>query len=151
MSGIDPSFEELRPVDPGSIGSPKEAAQVLCAWCLLALTDLALKLAGFPRFYMMMESWPTVRAAPPGTRPERTRETCVAVDRARTYYFKRAWCLQSAAAAVCFLRLRGVGAELVIGVRKIPFYAHAWAEVDGAVVNNALPEMRTQYSVIARC
>jgi hypothetical protein len=131
--------------------APADALRTLGAWCLLALVDAALKVLGFDRFYRMMRAWPTLGAAPAAARTARVRRLTAAVNRARTYYFKRAWCLQSAAAAVCLLRLRGVGAELVIGVRKFPFYAHAWTEVDGAVVNNHQSNMATLYSVIARC
>jgi hypothetical protein len=127
------------------------AVQVSCAWCLLAVVDAALRLASFSRFYKMMERWPTIRSAPASVRATRTTECCAAVDRARSYYFKHVLCLQSAAATVSFLRLRGVQAQLVIGARTFPFCAHAWAEVDGQVVMNAHPALETPYRVIARC
>jgi len=34
------------------------------------------------------------------------------------------------------LRRRGFPAKVVIGVRKIPFLAHAWVELEGQVVGD---------------
>lgn len=126
------------------------ALRVFAAWWLLVLVDVVLRAGGFHRFYRMMQRWPTLREAPAEIRARRMADSCIAVTRARTYYFKHAWCLQRSAAAVCFMRLRGVPAEVVIGVRKIPFYAHAWAEVDGVVVNDQ-PAVRTMYPEMVRC
>jgi hypothetical protein len=35
------------------------------------------------------------------------------------------------------LRAFGIPATLVIGARRLPFQAHAWAEVNGRVVNDS--------------
>jgi hypothetical protein len=48
------------------------------------------------------------------------------------------------------MRLRGWPAELVLGVRRMPFAAHAWVEVRGRVVNDD-PRVQRQYSVLERC
>ncbi|HEX8692967.1 MAG TPA: lasso peptide biosynthesis B2 protein [Longimicrobium sp.] len=122
----------------------------VCGWLLLAATDMVLMLAGFHRFYGLVRGCPTLGTAPREARDVRVRTLCAAVDRAQSYYLKRAWCLQRSAAAVCLLRLRGVPADLVVGVQKIPFYAHAWAEVDGVVVNDS-PSVKAMYPEIARC
>ena len=132
------------------LGGVAEAALALGGWCMLALVDVALKAAGFHRFYRLVERCPTLGSQPEHRRAEVARRTCTAVDRARTYYFKRAWCLQRAAASVCLLRLRGIPAELVIGVRKIPFYAHAWTEVERTVVNDP-PAVKSSFAEIVRC
>jgi hypothetical protein len=148
-----PAAEAL--IEPRARAAAADAAPApfaaLFAWGLLVWVDVALKVLGFDRFYRMVRAWPCLGATPDGERLRRARLTCAAVDRARTYYFKRAWCLQSAAAAVCFLRLRGIPAELVIAVRKIPFSAHAWAELDGVALNNRQEGMETLYRVITRC
>ena len=99
----------------------------------------------------MLQAWPTAKPRGSRTVTAQVSRACAAVERARVYYVKRAWCLQSAAAATCFARLVGARAELVIGVRHIPFYAHAWVEVDEHVVMNDRPELHTLYQVIARC
>jgi len=150
-----PPADALTPVLPAAAPAPAliapGALQALSAWGLLVLVDVALKVAGFDRFYRMVRAWPTRGAAPAAQRHDRSAKAVAAVYRARTWYFKRAWCLQSAAATVCLLRLRGVDATLVIGVRKIPFSAHAWTEVDGVAVNNLHPETAPLYRVITRC
>lgn len=150
MSRPDLRFAELPPAAVLPAAAPVSSLEVLCAFALLALVDLSLKLAGFNHFYRMMSAWRTIGTAPAVARMERAKQSTTAVNRARTYYLKHAWCLQRAAAAVCLMRLRGVAAELVIGVQKFPFYAHAWAEVDGVVVNDA-PTVKTVYVEIVRC
>jgi hypothetical protein len=74
---------------------------------------------------------------------------CASVNRARQYYFMRVRCLQVATAAVCYLRLSGYPAQLVVGIRRVPFEAHAWAELDGLVVND-FPAVQHTYAVIGR-
>lgn len=77
-------------------------------------------------------------------------QICHAVDIACVWYWKRALCLQRSAAVTCLLRCYGVPAQMVIGAQAVPFRAHAWAEVDGRVVNDKryAPEM---YAVLERC
>lgn len=150
MSELDLPFAEARPGDVAPARSLGEVVHAACAWCLLVLIDLVVKLAGFHRFYNIVRSCPTIGDVPAHARAKVARRACSAVDRASVYYFKRAWCLQRSAAAVCFLRLCGIRGELVIGVQKIPFYAHAWAEVDGRVVNDH-PLVKSTYGEIARC
>lgn len=144
-----PAPRELA-IDATPAWTARGALRVFAAWWLLVLADVVLRAGKFHRFYRMMERWPTRRAVPAELRARRVADACAAIDRARVYYFKHAWCLQRSAAAVCLMRLRGVPAELVIGVRKIPFYAHAWAEVEGTVVNDQ-PTVRTLYPEMVRC
>jgi hypothetical protein len=61
---------------------------------------------------------------------------CIAVHRACVWYPKRTLCLQRSAVTTCLLRLYGVPAVMKIGVRPMPFLAHAWVEVEGSVVND---------------
>lgn len=42
-------------------------------------------------------------------------------------------CLQMSFSVAAEFRRQGVDAQLVIGVRPLPFVAHAWVEIDGAV------------------
>ena len=150
MSELDLPFREVAPAALAPLGGVAEAALAVAGWCMLAGVDVALKVAGFHRFYKLVERCPTLGSQPAHRRDEVARRTCTAVDRARTYYFKRAWCLQRAAASVCMLRLRGIPAELVIGVRKIPFCAHAWTEVGRAVVADP-PAVKGSFLEIVRC
>ena len=66
-----------------------------------------------------------------------TGRVCHAINIACTFYFKEVQCLQRSAALVCLLRAFGIPATLVIGARRLPFQAHAWAEVNGRVVNDS--------------
>jgi hypothetical protein len=150
MPGIDLPFGEAPAAPTAAAATPREALLVAAGWCMLAGVDLTLRVAGFHRFYRVVERWPLRRPPAAEKRAEVAERTCAAVDRARVYYVKRAWCLQRAAASVCLLRLRGIPAELVIGVRKIPFSAHAWTEVEGEVVNDPAG-LRSMYAEMSRC
>jgi prolyl oligopeptidase len=90
------------------------------------------------------------RVAQKACSPDAAQLICRAVDLACIWYWKEALCLQRSAAAACLLKRHGVAAELVIGTQQIPFKAHAWVEVAGAVVNDRpyTPEM---YQVLDRC
>src|SRR5262245_10045821 len=93
----------------------------LGAWILLAMADAALRLCGFDRFSRIVGRCPTRARRSTDRESARVDEICAAIDRARVYYPRRAWCLQSAAATACFLRLRGIKADFVIGVQLMPF------------------------------
>jgi len=65
------------------------------------------------------------------------RSICDAVLLATCFYWKPVLCLQRSVCAVRLLRKHGVVARLVIGYRPVPFFSHAWVEVDGRVVNGS--------------
>jgi hypothetical protein len=73
-----------------------------------------------------------------------------AVDLAAVLYFHKVLCLQRSAATACLLKKHGFAAQLVIGVQQVPFFAHAWVELDGVVINDK-PYMSEIYSVLERC
>ena len=56
-------------------------------------------------------------------------------------------CLPYAAALGSILRAKGIDAYLVIGVRSIPFEAHAWIEVEGKIVGER-PGLRQDLNVL---
>lgn len=58
-------------------------------------------------------------------------------------------CLPFAFSLVTSLRKSNIPAQLVIGVRPIPFVAHAWIEIDGQVYGD-VPELRKSYGEIYR-
>lgn len=147
---IDLRFAPIRPVVPLPAESLRDHLQTIAAWSVLATLDGVLAVAGFKRFYALLRRWPVLGSAPADQRLQIARSASAAVDRARLMYVRRAWCLQSAAVVVALLRLRGVDAQFVIGVRKMPFYAHAWAECDGTIVHSD-PTMAAEYLEIARC
>lgn len=82
--------------------------------------------------------------------PNRVGRICSAIDLACICYWKEVLCLQRSAATVCLLKKNGVAAELVIGTQQLPFRAHAWVEVEGAVVNDK-PYLREMYAVLDHC
>ncbi len=63
-------------------------------------------------------------------------QVCAAVEKACVWYPKQAVCLQRSTVTTWLMRRHGVPARLVIGVRPMPFLAHAWVEVNGTVVND---------------
>ncbi len=78
------------------------------------------------------------------------RHICYAVNIACIWYPKRALCLQRAATTTCLLRESGFPAQMVVGAQKLPFKAHAWVELCGAVVNDENHVIET-YAVLERC
>lgn len=105
------------------------ALEALLALAILGIVDIALALRGFPGVHRLVKRF---RVAERNIVQEHERERIVAAfEAARRLYFKRVKCLHGSAAAVCFLRLRRVPAQLTVGVRPMPFASHAWVEVDG--------------------
>lgn len=86
----------------------------------------------------------------PQQRTVEPTQICQAVDLAAVLYFRKVLCLQRSGATVCLLRRYGFNARLVIGVQQVPFAAHAWVELEGAVINDK-PYMTEIYSVLERC
>jgi hypothetical protein len=82
--------------------------------------------------------------------PNSVERICSAMDMASIWYWKKALCLQRSAATTCLLKRHGVHAQLVIGVQRLPFAAHAWVEVNGHVVNDK-PYTPERYAVLDRC
>lgn len=120
----------------------------LAAFLGLFATNIILKLVSFATLYHLVKTWPT------DSIDEEHSELAIqrvraAVDRATTWYPKQARCLQRSAVTVCLLRSCGVPAQMVIGVNKVPFKSHAWAEVLGEVVND-LPVVSARYRVLDR-
>lgn len=142
------------PADRGApLGAQRFSLLWRPLWFLLAYAsllgmDVMLRLSGFDRFHQLIRRWPRwTRANVDVTAAARIR---AAVDQAANFYPKRAWCLQRSAATTCLLRLRGLPAHLVIGVRRMPFAAHAWVELEGRIVNDD-PRVCRAFDVIERC
>jgi hypothetical protein len=73
-----------------------------------------------------------------------------AIDLAAVFYFKEVKCLQRSVVTARLLRRHGFPAEMVIGVQQVPFYAHAWVELEGTVLSDK-PYVSQMYAVIERC
>jgi hypothetical protein len=72
---------------------------------------------------------------------------CEAIRLAACFYWKPVQCLQRSVCGVRLLRRRGIAARLVIGYRPVPFFCHAWIEVDGRIVNDS-PAYQRRLSVL---
>lgn len=121
--------------------------ETFTAFIGLLAFDLLLKLRGFESLIKRVERWPT--AKPLTTDRETCRRVRAMVDRAQMYYPKKAMCLQHSAVVTCLLRRRGVPAEMVLTAQEFPLKAHAWAEVEGEVVNDS-PQVKTKYRELKR-
>jgi hypothetical protein len=115
---------------------------VLTAFLGLAVFDVILSLFSLKSLCCCVRRCPVKRSRCAGTSV--IGPVCVAVHRACVWYPKRTLCLQRSAVTSCLLRAHGISARMVIGVRPMPFLAHAWVEADGAVVND-WPKVRTFY------
>lgn len=135
--------------DRGARARTTRLPELVVAWMLLLVVDVVGKMFGFGALCRAVGRRQTSRwrsRAPAVS----ARTLCTAVDAACAYYyFHRVRCLQSAAATVCLLRLHGIPADLVIGVQRLPFEAHAWVVSDGQIVMNDLPRLAL-YQAIAR-
>jgi hypothetical protein len=108
-------------------------------------------------FYLVRRSFAAlqtrVRQFPIGARnrsPFTVDEISKAMDLACIWYPTEVLCLQRSAAAVCLLKHYGIPAQMVVGVRMMPFKAHAWVEVEGRVANDK-PYVKEMYRVLDRC
>ena len=113
----------------------------------LVAFDSVLLARNFATLHRIVRNWKlSDRKAP----SDATDRICDAVNRACSWYPKRALCLQRSAVTTCLLRSCGVAAEMVIGAQKLPFKAHAWVEVDRRAVNERT-DVQSIYGVWERC
>jgi hypothetical protein len=123
-------------------------AYTIAALVLLFTNEVVRKLGGFRSIHHTVEHWDL--ATQPQVDDATLANACSAVNRACTWHPKRSLCLQRASVLVCLLRSLGVPAQMVIGVHKMPFYGHAWAEVGGRVVNDHANAQKF-FHVLNRC
>jgi hypothetical protein len=121
--------------------------ETFSAFVGLLAFDVLLKFGGFQRLIRKVARWPI--AEPRSADREICRRVRGMVDRAQLYYPKKAMCLQHSAVVTCLLRRRGVPAEMVLGAQTFPPKAHAWAEVEGEVVNDHT-SVKSEYRVLRR-
>jgi hypothetical protein len=80
---------------------------------------------------------------------EEIKKLSTAVDAASILYPKKIYCLVWAATFAVVALKKGWRCNLVIGVQTNPFYAHAWAECTGKVINDD-PMIAQLLSIIFR-
>jgi hypothetical protein len=128
--------------DTNYLGPKPKVTTVLYALLGLAAFDLILSLFSMKSLCSYVTKWPVkIRSFGDSAL---TPRLCSAVERACVWYPKQALCLQRSAVTTCLLRSHGIPARMTIGVRPMPFVAHAWVEVDGLVVND-WPRVKTFY------
>ncbi len=118
---------------PDSFPTPRRF-MVLAALLGLGVFDLVLSLFSLRALCSCVRSWPNRQSKDPNS--ELVGTLCNAVHRACVWYPAKTLCLQRSAVTTCLLRSYGVPAVMKIGVRPMPFLAHAWVEVDNSVVND---------------
>ena len=144
-------------ISPGTITELQESAGFArmkgsFAYSLLAMlaligVDLALKIAGFPLVYRIVNRCPIRRSL--ARTPRSVERICASVDAACRCYIKPVLCLQRSVVATCILRLAGYPAETIIAARVMPLQSHAWVEVEGCVVNDE-SKVKSFYQVLDR-
>jgi len=121
---------------------------LMILWALfgLAIFDFVLIVFSMQTMCRVVKSWPS-RGPKPKDETACINKVCKAVARACVWFPHKAVCLQRTAVTACMLRAYGVTAKMVLGVRPMPFLAHAWAEVDGVVVNDR-PQVKRFYQIL---
>jgi hypothetical protein len=138
---------KYRPVTVSALTS-RERLLTCLALVVITAVDVGLSAVGFARIYAAVGHLPTISLRPHRSHAE-TQRLGTAVERACAYYARAVTCLPRAISIVVFLRLAGIPAQLVIGVKRMPFAAHSWVEVDGEVVSDH-PWRAGQYRAISR-
>jgi hypothetical protein len=105
------------------------------AFIEFAFYEVIRRFGGFYARHKIIRQWPTARAGRHNEGAE-LPAVCEAVHTAAVWYPKKTLCLQKASVTTSLLRQHGFPADMKIGVRKQPFHAHAWVEVDGQVVGD---------------
>lgn len=105
------------------------------AFIEFAFYEVIRRFGGFYARHKIIREWPIANT-------RRRQEgadvpvLCEVVHAAAVWYPKQTLCLQKASVTTSLLRQHGIPADMKIGVRKQPFHAHAWVEVDGQVVGD---------------
>lgn len=137
-----------RPNDDPESSRLRALADTWLGLAAIILYEIVLRVCGFGRLCVMVERWPM-----PNRRvwlPIRVRQICAGIDRAQLWYPKKVLCLQHSAVVTCLLRRQGIPAQMFFGARRKPFYAHAWSEIHGIVVNDE-QTVRNRYPRFIRC
>lgn len=119
---------------------------MIWAWFRIAVIDVIMALRGFPAVHRLVGRIALRRRRNPRSPEELVR----IVDRAAIYYPRELLCLRRSAAITWTLRRHGHPAELVVGASIIPFFAHAWVELDGRVINDDENRVRARYTILER-
>jgi hypothetical protein len=123
----------------------------LRAWWCLFRTVRSLSVNGFSRVYREYALLPIPQERTEGSNDLLTRALAAFTTAENFFLIKHAPkdCMPRSLALFRFLRSVGLRVEHCIGVRRFPFYAHAWVEHRGRVVQDK-PSRQWMFSTIAR-
>jgi hypothetical protein len=107
------------------------ALLVLSAFREIVRYEIILKVCGSGRILRQLNRQGVSRKQYPR---ELERSICEAVLLATCFHWKPVLCLQRSICTARLLRTHGIDARVVIGYRSLPFFSHAWVEVDERVV-----------------
>lgn len=107
---------------------------VLKTFIQLAKVHRALKRQGIKGVLDAIDATPKTNLTIPTE--SQIQELSNLVDAASMLYPKKTFCLAWAATFVILARKNKWNSQLVIGVQACPFYAHAWAQIDGKVIHD---------------
>jgi hypothetical protein len=111
--------------------------QTITAWVILHWMTTSLAVRGFERTLRVARtSRPAGRGVSRGV-DALVQRTAESVERAKRWHVRKNTedCLPVALASMYLLRRRGIEADLVLGVKRYPFDAHAWVVVGERVVD----------------
>jgi hypothetical protein len=115
------------------VGRPP-GSLVFAAVVALVVYEVTRVTGGFQRIRALIVRRSQTKAFKDGG--DTVQMVCSAVAAACALYPRTVKCLQRSSVIVYLLRMYGVHADLVFGVQRFPFFAHAWVEVDGHIVND---------------
>jgi hypothetical protein len=129
-----------------------ERRATLAAWAALPLAALGLRLLGFRGLVRFLDrlgqpAGEAGAARRPGRAAADPRMLTRAVERAAGRALGHYSCLPRSLVLWTLLRRGGLPAQIWVGVRRDrdQLEAHAWVELDGAVLNDA-PDIRERFS-----
>src|SRR5215831_1074798 len=136
-----------RPMVPGR----RRRVRILHAWWCLFRTVRSLGTAGLAGVYYEYACLPTLPGALPDDDAALSRALSAFSMAENFFLMKRAPndCLPRSLALFRFLRSMGFAVEHCIGVRRVPFHAHAWVEFRSRVLLDH-PSRASSFTPIAR-
>lgn len=127
----------------------RSSLQFAAAFSLLLASDVVMRVAGVRGLRAFVARVRPRDQATGADSLESAKALVHVVNRAAACYYKHAWCLHRAVATSCFLRLNGIASTVCIGFHPMPFYGHAWVEVNDTIVDDRVAA-RTRYRVLER-
>lgn len=117
------------------------------AYVLLILLDLGLHTMGLDKVCRLIHyKGQSASKNLPDAEVEHMSQIAFA---AYGWYRPRIACLHRALTIYCLLRMRGIPAELCLGVKAHSFAAHSWVEYQDTILGDS-PLIKTRYQVLKR-